>query len=89
MEIAAASKIRLSLLLWMYMSIFVELNSKLWLNWEMCWNSALFKLPILMSLLWSFKRREYSEMFHQYILIYNYYNGYNKHRGLKIYYVEG
>ena len=25
-------------------------------DWEICWNSALFKLPILMSLLCSFKR---------------------------------
>ena len=38
------------------MSMFAELKSKLWLDWEMCRNNALFKLPILMSLLCSFKR---------------------------------
>ena len=37
------------------MSIFAELKSKLWLDWEMCRNNALFELPILMSLLCSFK----------------------------------
>ena len=41
------------------MSIFAELKSNLWLDWEMCWRSALFRLPFL--------------MFHQYILIYNSY----------------
>ena len=28
------------------MSIFAELKSKLWFDWEMCRNNALFKLPI-------------------------------------------
>ena len=31
------------------MSIFAELKSKLWLDWEMCRNNALFKLPIFVS----------------------------------------
>ena len=33
--------------------------------------------------------REGSKMFHQYTLIYNSYKGYNKHRRLKLYCVEG
>ena len=51
------------------MSIFAELKWNLWLDWEIWWRSALFKLPILMSLWCFFKRREGSEMFYRYINI--------------------
>ena len=33
--------------------------------------------------------REGSDMFHRYIFIYNFYYGYNKHRRLKMFFVEG
>ena len=64
------------------MNIFAELKSKLWLDWEMCWNSALSYQLCLFCVLSS--EHEGSEMFQQYILIHNFYKEYNKHRRLKI-----
>ena len=71
------------------MSIFAEVKSKLWLDWETCWNNALFKLPIFYIFCVLSGEHEGSEMLQQYISIYNSYNGYNKHRRLKIGGVDG
>ena len=50
------------------MSIFAELKSKLWLNWEMCSNNGSFKSPILMHIL-----SDYTPLFTSiYIYIYIY-----------------
>ena len=60
------------------MSIFAELKWKLWLDWEMCWNNALsYQFLCLFCVISS--EHEGSEMFHQYIKVYNSYKVYNKH----------
>ena len=73
----------------MLMSIFAELKLKLLLDWE-CVEEVLclsYQFLCLFCVLSS--EREGYEMFHQHILIYNSYKGYNKHRRLKLCCFEG
>ena len=55
-EIALASKISLSILLWIWANIVASLKLKLWSVSDICWTRVFWKFPNLISRLCSYKR---------------------------------